>query len=158
MPFVNEYIPEADKPRYEAIEKAVIKRTSCVGHSHARSWTIDRERDIFLTYIKGGGGDIDRARYSAYIFYNAGRTFYIETWLLDTVGGDKVGQARTTSRRIDLFSEMDETGHFFKHDIQSDNGETLALLREAFTAERGAGVLNTEKCEFISILELGKGV
>lgn len=55
MPFVNEYIPEADKPRYEAIENAVIKRTSCVGHSRARSWTIDRERDLFLTKIKGGG-------------------------------------------------------------------------------------------------------
>lgn len=55
MPFINEYIPEADKPRYEAIENAVIKRTGCVGHSRGRSWTIDRERDIFLTYIKGGG-------------------------------------------------------------------------------------------------------
>ncbi|WP_334119224.1 hypothetical protein [Limnobacter sp.] len=156
MPFINEYIPEADKPRYEAIEKAVIKRTGSVGHSRARSWTIDRERDIFLTWIKGG--DIERARYDAYIFHNAGRTFYIETWQLSTVGGDRVGQPRTTTLRIDLFSEMDETGHFFKHDIQSDNGETLALLREAFTAERGSGVLNTEKCEFISILELGKGV
>jgi len=158
MPFVNEYIPEADKPRYEAIENAVIKRTSCVGYSPARSWTIDRERDLFLTYIKGGGGDIDRRCFRAYIFYNAGRTFYIETWLLDTVGGDKMGQARITTQRIDLFSEMDETGHFFKHDIESDNGETLALLKEAFTAERGSGVLNTEKCEFISILELGQGV
>lgn len=158
MPFVNEYIPEADKPRYEAIENAVIKRTSCVGYSPARSWTIDRDRDLFLTRIKGGGGDIERARYDAYIFYNTGRTFYIETWQLSTVGGDRVGQPRTTKLRIDLFSEMDETGHFFKHDIESDNGETLALLKEAFTAERGSGVLNTEKCEFISILELGQGV
>jgi len=37
MPFINEYIPAADKPRYEAIEHAIIKRTSYVGHSPARS-------------------------------------------------------------------------------------------------------------------------
>lgn len=158
MPFINEYIPETDKPRYDAIEQAVIERTGPVGQSPARSWTIDRERNLFLTRIKGGGRDIERARYDAYIFHNAGRTFYIETWQLSTVGGDRVGQPRTTTFRIDLFSEMDETGHFFKHDIQSDKGQTLALLKEAFTARRGSGVLNTESCEYISILELGQGV
>lgn len=158
MPFVNEYIPEADKPRYEVIEQAVIDRTGPVGHSRARSWTIDRERDIFLTYIKGGGRDVERARFRAYIFYSAGRTFYITAWLLDTVGGDKVGKPRVTTQRIDLFSEMDEKGQFFKHDIQSDKGETFTLLQEAFTARRGTGVLNTERCEFISVLELGEGV
>ena len=157
MPFINEYIPEADKPRYEAIENAVIKRTGPVGQSPARSWTIDRKRNIFLTWIKGGGRDIERARFEAYIFYNAGRTFYIETWQMSSVGGGNTGQVRTTTLRIDLFSEMDETGHFFKHDIQSDNGETLALLREAFTATRGTGVLNRNNSEHVMILELAKG-
>jgi len=158
MPFINEYIPAADKPCYEATEQAIIKRTGSVGYSPARSWTIDRERDIFLSYIKGGGQDIDRSRFSAYIFHWAGRKFYIQTWQLSTVGGDKVAQPRTTTRRIDLFSEVLESGEFIKHEVQSDNGQVLALLREAFTAERGSGVLNTEKCEYIAILELGKGV
>ena len=107
MPFVNEYIPEADKPRYEAIENAVIKRTGPVGHSPAQYWTIDREMDLFLTKLKGGGRDVERSRFAAYIFHKAGRTFYIETWLIYTVRGDKVDQPRTTTRRIDLFSEMD---------------------------------------------------
>jgi hypothetical protein len=60
--------------------------------------------------------------------------------------------------RIDLFSEVDETGRFFKHEIESDNGVTLALLREAFTATRGTGVLNRNNSEHVMILELGKGV
>ena len=76
---------------------------------------------------------------------------------MSSVGGGNTGQVRTTTLRIDLFSEMDETGHFLKHDIQSDNGETLALLREAFTATRGTGVLNRNNSEHVMILELAKG-
>lgn len=158
MPFVNEYIPEADQPRYVAIENAVIGRVGSEGHSPAQQWTRDRERDMFLTYIKGGGQDIDRQRFSGYIFHWAGRTFYIATWLLNIEGGIATRKPRVITERIDLFSEMDETGRFHKHDIEADKGETLALVREAFTARRGSGLLNTDQSEFISILELGTGV
>ncbi len=50
MPFVNEHIPEADIEKYEI--KKWDKKFQ-IGH-YKPSWTVDRERDIYLRFIESG--------------------------------------------------------------------------------------------------------
>lgn len=78
MPFINEYIPETDKPRYDAIEQAVIERTGPVGQSPARSWTIDRERNLFLTRIKGEGETLNELATMLTFFTMPGERFTLK--------------------------------------------------------------------------------
>ena len=54
MPFINEFISEADVDKYglKAIDEKVI-----VGGTRARDWTIDRERGIYLRNVAIGGGN-----------------------------------------------------------------------------------------------------
>ena len=50
MAFVAEFVPEADKARFA--DKNVWKSWPFEFYT----WVIDRERDIFLIKVRGGGG------------------------------------------------------------------------------------------------------
>ncbi len=49
MAFVNEYIPETDKQKYQITDHSNFYRAG------AGQWTVDREREMFLVY-RGGYG------------------------------------------------------------------------------------------------------
>ena len=48
MPFVNEYIPEADYDKYDLRRICGEQNYVHRGDMHSRSWTIDREREAFI--------------------------------------------------------------------------------------------------------------
>ncbi|MDR2113421.1 MAG: hypothetical protein LBQ62_10040 [Candidatus Accumulibacter sp.] len=51
MAFVNEYIPEADYEKYDLMEICGKHNKAHPGSMITRSWTIDRERQMFLIRI-----------------------------------------------------------------------------------------------------------
>lgn len=55
MAFVAEFVPEADKARFA--DKNVWKISGSDWPLECYTWVIDRERDIFLINVCGGGGD-----------------------------------------------------------------------------------------------------
>jgi len=63
MAFVNELISDEDKQRFDF---SVIRRPPTYLESvYPHHWTIDRERDLFLIWTRGGGEDDRNAAYFA---------------------------------------------------------------------------------------------
>ena len=94
MAFVNEEIPEAEKPK---VDPTVMSIQGWRGSIDSR-WTIDRERNIFMVGIRGGGperpllyalslsGEIVRFRAGALstpISGNKANGYDLEWWVFD---------------------------------------------------------------------------
>lgn len=75
MAFVNEYIPEGDYPKYDLRrvcgEKNLPSRRD---HMHSRTWTVDRERDIFLIKVWAH----HESEFSGWAFYWKGEWLFFE--------------------------------------------------------------------------------
>ena len=85
MPFVNEFIPEADVETYGLKE---IDRHFIIGGTNARDWTIDRERDIYLRNVAlGAGGEPEIRNQTKWTFYWHGDLLTLRLDLLDGKGG-----------------------------------------------------------------------
>ena len=74
MPFVNEYIPEADYDKYDLRRICGEHNEAHPGSMHSRSWTIDRERKAFLIKIWAHRD----AEFNGWAFYWQGEWMFFE--------------------------------------------------------------------------------
>ncbi len=128
VPFINEYIPEADVKKYDLGE---IDKRFIVGGTYARDWTIDRERDIYLRRVANGREEFRQQ--STWSFYWKGTLLTVE---LDTIrgGGVRGGHGWTHYKMRQMWMPPS---------LVSAREEIIADLREALTAEKGGGVYST---------------
>jgi hypothetical protein len=125
MAFINEYISESDKEKY-ALEE--INKRFVVGGTHARDWTVDHDRDMYLRNVAMGREDFSHQ--STWTFYWRGQLIIVELENICTVGemgGRCHGHKRVHSIEIPACFETWQT-------------EILADLKEAFVAYKDGGV------------------
>jgi len=127
MPFVNEHISPKDVAKYglEAIDKNFI-----VDGTNSRSWTIDRERNIYLRNVTRGREEYKSQ--SGWTFFWDEQWFYLELETLDA-GGKPDGPcwSHKRLRRIELPEQL-----------KGKRGEILADLKDALTAYKDFGIFS----------------
>ncbi len=128
MAFINEYITESDLKKYDLEE---IDKRFIVGGTHARAWTIDRDRDIYLRRVANGREEFRHQ--SSWSFYWKGTLLTVE---LDTIGagGERGGHGWTHYKLRHLW---------IPPELDGKREEILADLREALTDYKGGGVYSS---------------
>lgn len=123
MAFVNEYISKDD------IEKYRLEEINKTRHLVIHSWTIDRERDIFL--IHNGRGREEESQMSFFILYRQGEITNHTIWQFF----DRPNKT--------LVWEMQRYGepHYKNIEEQQKYEQLHADLRDALTAFGLAGVV-----------------
>ncbi len=125
MAFVNEYIPEADKQKYQITDHSNFYRAG------AGQWTVDREREMFLMY-RGGYGPEGPHDEKFWAFYWCG-------YLLD------VCVKNLSSKRAEDDSIRARTRILYIHGLPVENDslrqEVLGDLKEALSVYGVAGLL-----------------
>lgn len=133
MAFVNEHIPEADLAKYgiEEIDKRFV-----VGNTHDYSWTIDRERDIYLRCVARGR---EEANYkSTWIFYWHSELMTVCLEMLDA-GGQRGGHGWSHYKLVDCYKK----GFFISSHLLDSRDEIIADLKEALIAYGDGGIYST---------------
>lgn len=134
MGFVNEYISDADVEKYnlKAIDEKFIS-----GGTHARDWTIDRERNIYLRNVamgrglEPGGNKVNLSYQTTWTLYWRGDLLTMRLDLLDGKGG--CGEPGWSHwRLVWLEGEHAEIGR----------REVLEVLKEALLAYKDFGVFS----------------
>lgn len=129
MAFVNEHIPEADLKKYgiEEIDKQFI-----VGGTHDMSWTVDRERDIYLRCVaRGRFEDSDR---STWTFYWRGELMTVCLKTVDSGSdGDRYGHGWVRYQLVNCYRQ----GFFIPDHLLAQRDEIIADLREGLAARKG---------------------
>jgi hypothetical protein len=128
MTFINEYISAEDLKKYdiENIDKRFI-----VGGTSSRSWTVDRERDIYLRTVARGREEFSHQ--STWTFYWHGELIILELDNISTsgvAGGERCGHKKLRSITI-------------PNHLEASYDEILADLKEALTAYKDGGVFAT---------------
>ena len=124
MPFINEYIPEEDKKKYNITEDSNFYRAGI------SSWTVDRERDMFLMRRAGGGPESPEGEmYWAFFWCDHLLTIHIKS---QGSGGDIPGGHGWTKMKILGIGGIDLTPEV--------KAQILADLKLAFEGYRGFGV------------------
>lgn len=127
MPFVNEYISEADIEKYN-IES--INRKFVVGGTHARDWTIDRDRNIYLRNVANGREEF--ACQTTWTFYWGEELIVLDLDLIEGGGSpSQPGWSRWRLRKI----EMPESLKLHQQEIIND-------LKDALLAYKDGGVFS----------------
>jgi hypothetical protein len=134
MTFVNEYIPEADYEKYglREIDERMLPSGLPAPRLSSDSWTIDRERDIYLRRCSRGRFPED-SHLSGWTFFWRGELLWFARTVLDT-GGERNGPRWGHSRIFHL--------RIPEH-LKPHRDEILKDIREAFEAYAGGGVFST---------------
>ena len=125
MPFINEYISENDRELYDLslIKKPPLYRDP----TRLSKWTIDRPRDIFLVWTKGGDEDHPHECYFA--LWWKGAVLNLRLQHVDE-GDIKTHVTSTWSlEQVDIPGEFDSQRH-----------EIIRTLKEALCEYRVSGV------------------
>lgn len=83
MAFINEYISDEDKCKYNL---DAIDEQYSFGCRHSRSWTIDRGREIYLREVSGGG--YENPHIGNWTFYWQGELIAFRMEIVKTGRGD----------------------------------------------------------------------
>lgn len=127
MSFANEQISQEDATKYgiQAIDQQFF-----VGATNSRSWTIDREREIYLRNVTNGREE-HRSESGWTLFWH-GELVFVELKLLELAGP----QGGTRSAHWKLL-RLELPTHFVDH-----SAEILADLKEALVAYKDGGVFS----------------
>ena len=138
MPFVNEEIPVADIDKYEieAIDKKFI-----VGGTHARGWTVDRQRDIYLRCVANGREEY--ARQSTWTFYWRGELLVAKLSIIDLRG--RRGEPGWAHYKL--------LDNFIPDHLLSRRAEIISDLKEALLAYKDGGIFSTAPSYSITLDE-----
>ena len=126
MTFVNEYIPEKDKKKYDITDDSnfYLAGTS--------SWTVDREREMFLMHRAGGGPESPEGEMYCAFFWR-GHLLNVHIKSLGN-GGDIPGGHGWTKNKILGIGGIDLTPEI--------KAEILADLKLAFEGSGAFGMSN----------------
>jgi hypothetical protein len=126
MAFINECIPEADRKRHNITDDSNFYLAA------TGSWTVDRERDMFLMRI-GGGGPESAEREMHWAFFWRGHLLSVHIKHLEN-GGDIPGGYGWTKMKILDISGIEPTSEV--------KAEILADLKLAFEGRGAFGMSN----------------
>lgn len=128
MAFINEYISNDDRVKYnlESIDVCFV-----VGGAKSKSWTIDRERDIYLRTVARGREDLRHE--STWIFYWKGELLVLELDNISTSG--VVGGHRQGHKKIRSLELPDQLKIHYQ--------EILDDLKEALSVYKDGGIFAT---------------
>jgi hypothetical protein len=147
MAFVNEYIPSEDVEKYhlEEIDKHFFPGT------HARDWTIDRTRDIYLRNVElGGGSDPDLRNQTKWTFYWHNEPL---TLRLDSLeGSGKPGEPGWSHWLLVWVNGSNG----LPASLKVHKAEFLADLKEALTAYQGGGVYSAHYTDYSVSLDIAQ--
>jgi hypothetical protein len=139
MAFVNEYVSEEDDKKYglEVIDERYFK-----GHALGyTNWTRDRERDIYLRFMRDGGEE-ERNKKTFVLFWKG---TLIEV-VLDFVRNEKTVQGSKTKvwamRGMDApWWEKNQEVRALTHKVLEENrAQIISDLKEAMIIYQDAGV------------------
>lgn len=125
MPFINEFIPDADIEKY-GIEE--INKKYIVGGTKSDQWTIDRDRDIYLRCVARGREEFRSE--STWTFHWGGELIPIELHMLG--GGGKRGEPGWTHWKIHHI--------YIRPHLQNMRNDILADLKDALIAYKDGGI------------------
>jgi hypothetical protein len=140
MAFVNEYIPEADLEKY-GIEE--IDGKFLATGTKSRTWTVDRDRNIYLRCVAQGRDELSRI--STWTFYWKGELLWFKR---EGIGVEKKSDGlRHAHSRITDFT-LPERLEPHRQEIYQD-------LRDAFHTYGGGGVFSTST-DYVHDLEFAE--
>lgn len=130
MAFVNEFIPKEDLEKYgiEEIDKQFI-----VGGTHARDWTIDRERNMYLRRVARGREELRNL--STWTFLWNDKLLLVELETLKVEG--QRGEHITIRQRLVSLG--------LPPSMEVDRDTVIRDLKDALTAHKGSGMQSTAK-------------
>lgn len=128
MTFINEYIPAEDKKKYNMTPDSNFY---LVGTD---SWTVDKERNMFLLRRTGGGPE-SAPGLTNWAFYWRGHLLDVRLRAIDA-GGDFSGGHGWEHTRLLGISDMPPA-------LQDHRVQIVADLKEALTAHQGLGVYSS---------------
>lgn len=130
MSFVNERVSATDADKYGLNE---IDRRYVVGGTSSRDWAIDRERGVYLRYVRHPDREGGATRYAIWHLFWKGEI--VEAAIESEVTG--IGQAhRTAVYRLVRLA--------LPPLLQAEREGVIALLTEALQAYGSAGVHSKE--------------
>jgi hypothetical protein len=126
--FVNEYIPIEDIKKYD-IEN--INKRFIVGGTNSQSWTIDREKNIYLRTVARGREEFSHQ--STWTFYWRGELLEVELENISTTGSR--GGACSGHKRL---RNIEIPQH-----LETRKAEIISDLKEALAAYKDGGIFAT---------------
>lgn len=125
MAFVNEYIPQEDLIKYDL---DAINLKYLVGGTHARDWTIDRERNVYIRNVANGREEFFHESIWTLFYMNQLIEFGLSNISHQvTADGVKVGHKKL--RYLNLPDQLLE-----------QKEEVISVIKEALTAYKDGGV------------------
>ncbi len=146
MPFVNEFISDADVVAYglERIDELFV------GGTNARDWTIDRERNIYLRNMRNGcGSDPDLRSQVFFSFFWHGEAIVLRLDLVE--GGGGVGEPGWSHWKLIWVGGWSR----IPDHCNLDKGRFTDDLKAALVAYKDFGVYSTNT-DYEVVLELGQ--
>lgn len=152
MPFVNEFIPASDINAFGI--KEIDEQVPLSGRTRSDSWTIDRQREMYLRCVYRGKEEFKRK--SAWTFLWNKELLWVEIEILNasTDGRGKPGWSRKKINKIGVFRS--EHAGLPPH-LQLRRDEIIRDLREALHAYADGGVYSATTSYELT-LEIGEGV
>lgn len=128
MTFINEYIPAEDKKKYNIADDSnfYLAGTS--------SWTVDRERDMFLLPRTGFGPESEPGL-CQWAFYWHGHLLDVRLKSIDN-GCDELGTHGWGRTKLLGISNMPSA-------LQSQRIQIITDLKDALTARKGSGIYSS---------------
>lgn len=149
MAFVNEFVPPEDAEKYRLAE---IDKRFVVGGTHARDWTIDRERDVYLRNVAhGGGAEPEIRNQTEWTLYWHGDQLVLRLDLLE--GRGEHGELGWSHWRLVWVCG---TSGLPAH-LKSQRTQILDTLKEALTVYQGAGVYSGVYASYSVTLDIAEG-
>ena len=128
MTFINERVPAEDFEKYKVDQVNRDKRFHSAGII-SQSWTIDRERNIYLRKI-GGGGHASAMNKMTWSFFWKGELLVVKLALMDHSG--RPGGPGWTHWKIRQFDIPEH--------LQDRKAEILADLESALVGYKDGGI------------------
>lgn len=126
MAFVNEYVPDEDVKEYGLDEINRKYRLPCVQYD----WTVDREREIYLRWLKSGGTELS----DQHDFHLYWEKSLLTVRLKRTVEKDAYGSR--TSRWQLMWIDIPDA-------FKDKRPEVLEVMKEALKAYKTSGIRST---------------
>lgn len=141
MAFVNEDIPSDDFKNYK-----IKKIQTRLGGGSSTQWTINRERNIFLHRLHGGGREPERSHIAEWIFFWKSQVFILEIHLLDTKGARNAptwSHKEVHSIQIYDDSQTQRWRKSLPENLKASCDELFFDLEEALLAYKSRGIYST---------------
>ncbi|MDV3467550.1 hypothetical protein RZA67_02190 [Stenotrophomonas sp. C3(2023)] len=149
MSFVLEDISESDAVAFGIAE---IDKEFVFGGTRARSWAIDRERNIYLRNVaNGGGGEPELRNRTFWTFYWRGELLELRLDMIDG-GGERGGAGWSRWSLVWI-----NGGEGLPPSLKPEAARMIEALCAALTAHKGYGGPYSTYTEYRAAVEVSKG-